>query len=62
VGEQTEHGGHRTHQPETQNQHIQLLGTLTGRRDLAIDVIDKLVLAEAVGLVYDRLAADRASG
>lgn len=33
-----------------------------GRRDLAIDVIDKLVLAEAVGLVYDRLAADRASG
>ena len=33
-----------------------------GRRDLAIDVIDKLVLAEAVGLVYDRLAAGRASG
>lgn len=33
-----------------------------GRRGLAIDVIDKLVLAEAVGPVYDRLAAHRASG
>ncbi len=26
------------------------------RRDLVIDVVDKLVLAEATGLVYDRLA------
>lgn len=30
-------------------------------RDLAIDVADKLVLAEATGLVYDRLARGTAS-
>jgi len=32
------------------------------RRDLAIDVIDKLVLAEAIGLIYARLEGDRAGG
>lgn len=30
------------------------------RRDFAIDVLDKLVLAEAVGLIYDRLQRDPA--
>lgn len=28
------------------------------RQDLAVDVVDKLVLAEAAGLVFDRLSAD----
>lgn len=31
------------------------------RRDLAIDVVDKLVLAEATGLVYDRLTPTSAA-
>jgi len=31
VGEQTEHGGHRTDDRWAQNQHIRLLGTLTCR-------------------------------
>lgn len=32
------------------------------RRDLAIDLIDKLVLAQAAGLVYERLDGDPAGG
>ncbi len=32
------------------------------RRDLAIDVVDKLVLAQAIGLTYDRLKGDQAGG